>query len=60
MAVMELVEEISTAFENKKFTVGVFIDQEKAFETIDHTILNRKMEKYGIRGSIRAHTWIGN
>ena len=55
MAVMELIEEISTAIKSKKFTVGVFIDLKKAFDIIDHTILMRKLEKYGIRV---AHTWL--
>ena len=44
MAVMELIEEISTAIKSKKFTVEVFIDLKKAFDIIDHTILMRKLE----------------
>lgn len=50
MAVMELVERISTAIDNKEYTVGVFIDLKKAFDTIDHSILINKLERYGIRG----------
>lgn len=50
MAVMELVEQISTAIDNREHMVGVFIDLKKAFDTIDHEILLRKLERYGIRG----------
>ena len=53
---MELVEGISTAIDDKEYTVGVFIDLKKAFDTIDHSILMNKLEKYGIRGL--AFTWM--
>ncbi len=29
---------------------GVFIDLKRAFDTIDHDILLKKMERFGIRG----------
>ena len=35
-ALLELVEEIVTANDRNKYTVGVFIDLRKAFDTIDH------------------------
>uniref|UniRef100_A0A669C5X4 Reverse transcriptase domain-containing protein n=1 Tax=Oreochromis niloticus TaxID=8128 RepID=A0A669C5X4_ORENI len=56
MAVMELVEGISNAIDNKEYTVGVFIDLKKAFDTIDHSILMNKLERYGIRGI--AYKWM--
>lgn len=40
----ELVEEISTAIDNGEYTVGVFIDLSKAFDTIDHNQLLAKVE----------------
>ena len=56
MAVMEVVEALSSGIENKEYAVGVFIDLKKAFDTIDHRILLQKMERYGIRGV--ASEWL--
>ena len=42
-AIIELVEQIYQNFEENKCTLGVFIDLEKAFDTVDHKILLRKM-----------------
>ena len=44
MAIMELVENITTAMDNGKFTIGVFIDIKTAFDTVDHSILVTKLE----------------
>ncbi len=33
MAVMELVEDISSSMDNNEYTVGVFLDLKKAFDT---------------------------
>ena len=49
-AVTEMTEEITKAFENDEYSVGIFIDLQKAFDTIDYSILLRKLEKYGFRG----------
>ena len=56
MAVMELVENISEAIDNNEYTIGVFIDLSKAFDTIHHGLLLKKMERYGIRGT--ANKWL--
>ena len=56
LAVIDFVENISTAIDEKQPSIGVFIDLRKAFDTIDHSLLLQKMERYGIRGV--THNWL--
>lgn len=55
-AVIEVVEEITKAIENGKFSIGIFIDLQKVFDALDHNKLLRKLEKYEIQDV--AHSWI--
>ena len=55
-AIIELVDKITKAIENNEFTVGIFLDLSKAFDTVNHDILLSKLYFYGIRGS--CHAWI--
>ena len=47
-ALLGLIDEISDSFEKDEFTIGVFIDLSKAFDTVDHNILTAKLERYGV------------
>ena len=47
---LELVEEVTSPMDNKNKTIGVFIDLKKAFDTSDHAILLKKLNRYGVRG----------
>ena len=49
-AIVKLVDQIYKSFEKDHYTLGVFIDLSKAFDTVDHTILIRKLEMYVIKG----------
>ena len=54
-ALTDLIEDIRKAIDENKFSVGVFIDLQKAFDTVDHKILLKKLDHYGVRG--RANDW---
>jgi hypothetical protein len=50
MALLELLDKLSQSIDEKKLTVGIFIDLAKAFDTVNHRILLEKLQHYGIRG----------
>ena len=58
LALMEFVENVTSAIENKQYALGVFLDLKKAFDTVDHDLLLIKLQKYGIRGL--ALSWISS
>lgn len=51
-----LSEEIRKNLDNNYFSCGVFLDLQKAFDSVDHEILLQKLNHYGIRGI--CNKWI--
>ena len=49
-AVGELVSAITKGIEQKKMTAGIFLNLSKAFDSLEHRAVLRKMELYGLRG----------
>ena len=57
-AIIDFVDKITKSVDQVKFSVGIFLDLSKAFDRINHKILIRKLEHYGIRGV--AKKWFEN
>ena len=50
-ALMSISQSIYDALDKGNFACALFIDLEKAFDTVDHSILSAKLLHYGIRGT---------
>ena len=58
LALIDLNEQLTKSIVDKLCTIGVFIDFKKAFDTIDHSLLLQKLNRYVIRGI--ANSWLGS
>jgi len=55
LALLDSVDEILGALNDKHYVAAIFFDLAKAFDSIDHNILLSKLLNYGVRGPM--HDW---
>ena len=51
-AIISFTEHIRSLLDKGEFVCGIFVDLEKAFDTVHHDILCEKLKSYGLRGNI--------
>ena len=57
-ALIDITENVKSALDNKMHACGIFVDLQKAFDTVNHKILLDKLSHYGIRGI--ANDWFSS
>ena len=51
IAVTKLIHEITNNLDNNNFSLCIFADLSKAFDTVNHSLLMKKLYRYGVRGN---------
>ena len=51
-ALLSITERIRTLMDSGHYVCGILIDLEKAFDTVNHSILCEKLNYYGLRGNV--------
>ena len=49
LALIHLTDKIREQLDSGNFACGIFVDLQKAFDTVDYVILIQKLNHYGIR-----------
>ena len=57
-SILTLTDHILQSFDDIQFTLGIFLDFTKAFETINHEMLLQKSKHIGVRGN--DYNWFKN
>ena len=57
-AMITSIDKIPQALDEGNYVLGIFLDLSKASDTVTHSILCKKLERYGIRGI--ALDWMRN
>ena len=51
-AILDIVNKIQSNMDKGMYSCGIFIDLKKAFDTVNHTLLLKKLYHYGVRGIV--------
>lgn len=57
-AILQFIDEILSAVDNKNYFITVLLDFKKAFDTVSHDILISKLYRIGFRGV--PLKWLGS
>ena len=57
-AICELVSQIVKGQQEGLYTLALFLDLSKAFDSLEHNVLLKKMERYGMKG--KANEWFAS
>ena len=57
-ALIHLTKKIHKQLDSGKYGCRIFVDFQKAFDTVDHTVLTQKFNCYGVRG--KANNWFSS
>ena len=57
-ALIHLTEKTQEQLDSEKYGCRIFVDFQKAFDTVDHTILTQKLNYYVVRG--KANNWFSS
>jgi hypothetical protein len=52
LALVEMIDNICERLDHNEVTIGIYLDSQKAFDTVNHNILLQKLYNYGIRGTV--------
>jgi len=58
LALIEAIDNIYKLLDQNETVIGLYLDLEKAFDTVNHEILLYKLNNYGIRGT--SYAWFKN